>query len=57
MKKTVDIWNEMVRIRDNSRDPKVKNIAHILLGQMNTAAGMGLMRTEAENFIAKHKKN
>lgn len=57
MKKRIDIWNEMVRILDNSHDHETKNTAHVLLGQMSTAGGMTLMRAEAENFIAKHKKN
>lgn len=48
-----DVWNRLVRFRDNCADKKLKAHADMLLGQLNTASG-ARVKPEAESFLAEH---
>ena len=49
-------WNELITIRDKSKDDKIKNQANLLLSQLNTAGAIHLIKNEVESFINKYKK-
>ena len=51
------MWNELIKIRDNTKNKEVKEKAGILLSQLNTAAGKEIMRTEILLFLKQNKKD
>jgi hypothetical protein len=51
------MWNDLVSIKDNPKSPKkVKEIAEMLLRQLNTAGGKEMMGETGLNWLIKNKK-
>lgn len=48
-----DVWNRLVRFRDNCTHNDLKAHADMLLDQLNTASG-ARVKPEAENFLAEY---
>jgi len=48
-----DLWNRLLEISNNHKNPDVKHHAKLLLGQYNTASG-GMMKNEIISFLEKH---
>lgn len=48
------MWNEIIKIKNATKDAQVKINAELLLNQLNTAGGPSILRKEAELFINKN---
>lgn len=49
-------WNDLVKIKDNTKAPKeIVAMAKMLLSQLNTAGGFEIMGWEAWDFAEEHK--
>ena len=49
------MWNELNKIRDNTKNEDIVNTACILLLQMNTAGGIDMIKEEVKRFILQNK--
>lgn len=50
----IQIWNSLIKIKDNHKDSSVKHHASLLLDQYNTAGGSTTMKQECLRFILEH---
>lgn len=48
-----DVWNPMVKLINETKDPKIKDHAEMLLRQYNSSGGL-MIKGELENFLTKH---
>lgn len=45
-------WNMLVKIKHTHTDPKTKEMAGLLLNQLNTASGSVIVKKEARTFLS-----
>ena len=50
-----DVWNPMVKLKNEHPDEDVRKYAEMLLGQYNTAGG-SIIKHELEAFLQKHNQ-
>lgn len=48
------MYNELIKLRDTTKNPKVKAEAELFLQQLNTAAGPIMLKKEVQQFLNKH---
>ncbi len=49
------MWNELIKLRDKTKNSDTKKQAESLLSALNTAGGKEIMKREVENFLNQHR--